>query len=86
MSTAKENIEVFQNGSLLTQVFLAVSVCTGLYIFFMQDWTPLERIRIQSPNTFVSEQQPGISLAAIANVHFHITKAKFYEGLLRFLC
>lgn len=66
MSTAKENIEVFQNGSLLTQVFLAVSVCTGLYIFFMQDWTPLERIRIQSPITFVSEQQPGISLAAIA--------------------
>ncbi len=65
MSTASDHISTFRNGSLLTQVFLAVTVCVCLYAMFLQDWSPMQRLRIQSPITFVSDAQPAVSLAAV---------------------
>ena len=66
MSTAAEHIRTVTNGSLMSQVFLAVGTSVVLYLTFVHDWSPLRQVRIQSPITFVSDQQPGISLAAVA--------------------
>lgn len=66
MSTAREHYAVLSNGNLLTQVFLSVSACVAIYLVFINDWSPLRQVRIQSPITFVSDQQPGISLASVA--------------------
>ena len=63
MSTATNTL---RNGSLQTQVFLAVSTCVLLYALFVQDWSPLQAVRIQSPITFIQADQPGLSLASIA--------------------
>lgn len=49
------------NGSVQTQVFLAVAASIALYYFLVPDWS---KARLQSPITFISEQQPRISLAA----------------------
>ncbi len=67
MSTANEHIRTVTNGSLMSQVFLAVGTSVVLYLAFVHDWSPLRQVHLQSPITFVSEQQPSdISLAAIA--------------------
>ena len=66
MSTAAEHIRTVTNGSLMSQVFLAVGTSVVLYLTFVHDWSPLRQVRIQSPITFVSDQQPGVSLAAVA--------------------
>jgi len=65
MSTA-QHIQVLRSGSLGAQVFSAIAVLVAAWYFLFQDWSPLQRLRLQSPITFVSDQQPGISLAAIS--------------------
>lgn len=61
MSTATNTL---RNGTLQTQVFLAVGTCVLFYALFVQDWSPLKAVRIQSPITFIQPSQPAIGLAA----------------------
>ena len=64
-TAVKDTIRTTRNGSLDSRLFLIAIVLVGLWYAFFQDWTPMRSLRLQSPITFVSEQQPGLSLASI---------------------
>jgi len=69
MSTAtQDTITTIRSGSLEARVFCSVAVLLLAWYFFFQDWTPLtSKVRLQSPITFVSDQQPSLSLASISS-------------------
>lgn len=63
MSLVKESLSTANNGSTLSQLFWTGVTCVALWLVFVQDWTPLRQVRIQSPITFISEEQPILSAA-----------------------
>ena len=63
LPTHAEHIRTVTNGSLMSQVFLAVGTSVVLYLTFVLDWSPLRQVRIQSPITFV--KSPCISLRIV---------------------
>ena len=64
MSTADQHLTAFRSGALGTQIFGAVAVLVSAWYLFFQDWSPMQRLRLQSPITFVQDQ-PAVSLAAV---------------------